>query len=178
MLENNNMGGNDMNEDTRMGITHEVKDVVETGMKGEEPMMDEVDEAKLSTWQMIQQYKAAVLWSAVMGLGAINWGMDVLASLILQGSILDANELSSQTMSSPSHRFRKILGTFSRTSISSATVGRLPSTALRPSEVYLEQSGQDILRMGWEKGRLWGLGVSSVLGRCSYRCLLPSQARC
>ncbi|KAE9371115.1 MFS general substrate transporter [Stipitochalara longipes BDJ] len=33
-----------------------------------------------STWQMVFQYKTAILWSAYMGLAAINWGMDVLLS--------------------------------------------------------------------------------------------------
>ena len=36
-----------------------------------------------STWQMVLQYKAAVLWSAFIGLAGINWGMDTLVSKYL-----------------------------------------------------------------------------------------------
>jgi hypothetical protein len=39
-----------------------------------------LDEQKKSTWQMVIQYQAAVLWSAFIGLGGINWGLDVLVS--------------------------------------------------------------------------------------------------
>jgi hypothetical protein len=39
-----------------------------------------IDDAKKSTWQLVLQYKAAVLWSAFIGLAGINWGMDVLVS--------------------------------------------------------------------------------------------------
>jgi hypothetical protein len=37
------------------------------------------NEKSQSTWQMVLQYKTAVFWSAFIGLGAFNWGMDVLA---------------------------------------------------------------------------------------------------
>lgn len=39
-----------------------------------------VGDSKKSTWGMVLQYRIAVLWSAFMGLAAINWGMDVLLS--------------------------------------------------------------------------------------------------
>ena len=62
------------------GITHEVKDVVEEGIMSEESSVGEPKQS--STWQMVVQYKTAVLWSAFMGLAAINWGMDVLVSTL------------------------------------------------------------------------------------------------
>ena len=40
-----------------------------------------IDEKSQSIWQMVLQYKTAVLWSAFIGLGAFNWGMDVLVSI-------------------------------------------------------------------------------------------------
>jgi hypothetical protein len=39
-----------------------------------------MNEKSQSTWQMILQYKTAVFWSTFIGLGAFNWGMDVLVS--------------------------------------------------------------------------------------------------
>jgi hypothetical protein len=59
------------------GNIHEVKEVIEEGMTSEEYS---VDKTKQSIWPMGLQYKTAVLWSAFMGLAAINWGMDVLVS--------------------------------------------------------------------------------------------------
>jgi MFS transporter, SP family, general alpha glucoside:H+ symporter len=61
------------------GNSQEVKEVVDEGFMSEE---SSIDETKQSTWQMIIQYKTAVLWSAFMGLAAINWGMDVLVSTV------------------------------------------------------------------------------------------------
>lgn len=57
--------------------SHEVKEVVEVEQTSQQSLA--VDRKK-STWQMAIQYKSAVLWSAFMGLGAINWGLDVLVS--------------------------------------------------------------------------------------------------
>lgn len=57
--------------------SHEVKEVVEVEQTSQQSLA--VDRKK-STWQMAIQYKSAVLWSAFMGLGAINWGLDVLLS--------------------------------------------------------------------------------------------------
>jgi hypothetical protein len=54
---------------------HEAKAIVEVEQTSQ---VSSGDEVKKSTWQMVIQYKAAVLWSAFVGLGAINWGMDVL----------------------------------------------------------------------------------------------------
>lgn len=48
-----------------------------------------VPEKSQSTWQMILQYKTAVLWSTFIGLGAFNWGMDVLVSTNIPVKILD-----------------------------------------------------------------------------------------
>jgi len=63
-------------------IAHEVKDVVEEGiMTEEESSVDETKQTSASTWKMVLQYKTAVLWSAFIGLAAINWGMDVLVSM-------------------------------------------------------------------------------------------------
>lgn len=57
--------------------SHEVKAVVEVERASQQ---SSVDDRKKSTWQMVIQYKKAVLWSAFMGLGAVNWGLDVLVS--------------------------------------------------------------------------------------------------
>ena len=40
--------------------------------------VDSVLDEKSTKWQMISQYRAAVLWSAFVGLAGVNWGMDVL----------------------------------------------------------------------------------------------------
>jgi hypothetical protein len=75
--------------------THELKDVVveETGVEESSE-----DETKQSTWQMVLQYKTSVLWSAFMGLAAINWGMDVLVNPSPPlGNFLSLTLFSSQT---------------------------------------------------------------------------------
>ena len=58
-------------------INHEVKDG-----DTDSSSIESVAEGKQTTWQMVSQYRAAVLWSAFVGLAGINWGMDVLVSLI------------------------------------------------------------------------------------------------
>jgi hypothetical protein len=40
-------------------------------------------DSKKSTWQMVVQYRTAISWSAFMGLGAINWGLDVLVRVMI-----------------------------------------------------------------------------------------------
>ncbi|PMD36276.1 MFS general substrate transporter [Hyaloscypha variabilis F] len=55
-------------------------------MVSEESSVDELKPS--STWQLVLQYRAAVLWSAFMGLAAINWGMDVLLADRLQYFII------------------------------------------------------------------------------------------
>ncbi|KAN0096053.1 MFS general substrate transporter [Hyaloscypha variabilis] len=55
-------------------------------MVSEESSVDELKPS--STWQLVLQYRAAVLWSAFMGLAAINWGMDVLLADHLQYFII------------------------------------------------------------------------------------------
>jgi len=37
-----------------------------------------------SGWQILRVYKAALLWSAFMGLAGINWGLDVMVCTSLR----------------------------------------------------------------------------------------------
>jgi hypothetical protein len=48
-----------------------------------------VPEKSQSTWQMLLQYKTAVLCSTFIGLGAFNWEMDVLVSTNIPVKIPD-----------------------------------------------------------------------------------------
>lgn len=36
------------------------------------------EEQPKSTWQLVSQYRYAILWSTFIGLAGINWGMDTL----------------------------------------------------------------------------------------------------
>jgi len=92
VFDNNGTAGDDM---AGVGITHEMKDVVEGRMVSEESSVDELKPS--STWQLVLQYRAAVLWSAFMGLAAINWGMDVLVSTPPKHRITNLMTSSSQT---------------------------------------------------------------------------------
>lgn len=61
------------------------KNMIEDGVKGvieleRASQASSEQQIQQSTWQVVVQYKTAVLWSAFMGLGAINWGLDVLVS--------------------------------------------------------------------------------------------------
>jgi hypothetical protein len=58
--------------------SNEVKSVAEVEITGRP---SSVEDGKKSTWQMVTQYRPAITWAAFMGLGAINWGMDVLVSV-------------------------------------------------------------------------------------------------
>ncbi|KAK0124914.1 hypothetical protein ONS96_008791 [Cadophora gregata f. sp. sojae] len=55
-----------------------MNDVVEV----EEDTISQLSEQEKpkSTWQLAYQYRAAILWSAFVGLAGINWGMDTLLS--------------------------------------------------------------------------------------------------
>jgi SP family general alpha glucoside:H+ symporter-like MFS transporter len=107
IFDDSNSEGDVMAGNIEAGNTHEVKEVVETDITGEESALDET---KLSTWQMVIRYKPAVLWSAFMGLAAINWGMDVPVSptLHLSTSYTDDIQLSNGVISVPS--FQKDFG--------------------------------------------------------------------
>lgn len=68
-----------MAENTQEPNIHEVKEIGEEDVVSTSEILS-TDDSKKTTWELLQQYRAAVLWSAFMGLAAINWGMDVLLS--------------------------------------------------------------------------------------------------
>jgi hypothetical protein len=59
----------------------EVKETVEEDALNTTEIIS-ADDSKKSTWEMVLQYRTAILWSAFMGLAAINWGMDVLVRFL------------------------------------------------------------------------------------------------
>lgn len=95
---------------TSTPVINELKDREEDAMSinGIVPTYD----SKKSTWELLSQYKAAIFWSAFMGLAAINWGMDVLvrlSALTVKGNfVLTAFQLSNGVISVPS--FQKDFG--------------------------------------------------------------------
>jgi hypothetical protein len=64
-----------MAENPRAGNTHEAKGVMRAEISSEESLVNEI---RQSTWQLILESKITALWSAFMGLAAIDWGLDVL----------------------------------------------------------------------------------------------------
>ncbi|KUJ16433.1 general substrate transporter [Mollisia scopiformis] len=68
-----------MAENIQESITQEVKVTAEEDAVSTTEIIS-INDSKKSTWELLSQYRAAILWSAFMGLGAINWGMDVLLS--------------------------------------------------------------------------------------------------
>lgn len=46
------------------------------------------DQENISTWQMVKRYKVAVLWSGFFALAAVNWGMDIQVSKMLNSKNL------------------------------------------------------------------------------------------
>lgn len=71
-----------MEDRTQKPIIHEVKDTVEEDVLSTTDIISTDDSSK-STWELLSQYRAAILWSAFMGLGAVNWGMDVLVRFLV-----------------------------------------------------------------------------------------------
>lgn len=64
------------NEYTTMKGTQEVN-VSEESVTPVESSHNLEEQQKFSTWQMVKDYKVAVLWSGFFALAAVNWGMDI-----------------------------------------------------------------------------------------------------
>lgn len=58
-------------------------DKIDRSAEGEKGLKDGNNEqvetlSGLSSWRTLRVYRAAILWSAFMGLAGINWGLDVM----------------------------------------------------------------------------------------------------
>jgi hypothetical protein len=72
---------NKMAASTHEPMSTDTKEISPSGA-GLRSEVSSVKSIERSTWQTLVKYKGAILWSAFVGLAGINWGMDVLVSIL------------------------------------------------------------------------------------------------